>query len=137
MYEADKAKYSERFDDLLPASAFGLKDGGRVNFLEGGDTAYNSMVTRMYIEAGGEEATGMTIDEFAETYFKKFAKGGRVDRKMGSPEDGEKGVMSIKLETGDDKEEEGIMMMADAPGITFTKEEKSYLFKTLGRTRWF
>lgn len=48
----------------------------RTNFLEGGDTEYNSMVTRMYIEAGGEEGTGMTIDEFADQYFKKFADGG-------------------------------------------------------------
>ena len=50
--------------------------GGRMGFLEGGDTEYNSMVTRMYIEAGGEEGTGMTIDEFADEYFKKFADGG-------------------------------------------------------------
>lgn len=58
--------------------------GGRVNFLSGGDTKYNAMVTRMYIEAGGEEATGMDIDSFAEKYFKKFNKGGRVNYGGGS-----------------------------------------------------
>ena len=39
--------------------------GGRVNFLEGGDTTYNKMVTEAYIKAGGLEATGMDIDSFA------------------------------------------------------------------------
>ena len=64
----------------------GKKDGGRIGFLEGGsgNSKYNSMVTRMYIEAGGEEATGMTIDEFAEEYFKKFADGGRIGYAMGT-----------------------------------------------------
>lgn len=46
-------------------------EGGRIGFLSGGDTKYNSMVTRMYIEAGGEEATGMDIDSFAKEYFPK------------------------------------------------------------------
>jgi hypothetical protein len=52
--------------------------GGRVNFLKGGDTSYNKMVTEMYIKAGGQEATGMDIDTFAEKYFKKFNQGGRI-----------------------------------------------------------
>ena len=58
--------------------------GGRVNFLEGGDTAYNKMVTEAYIKAGGLEATGMDIDKFAEMYFKKFADGGRAQFNLGS-----------------------------------------------------
>jgi len=58
--------------------------GGRVNFLEGGDTAYNKMVTEAYIKAGGLEATGMDIDKFAEMYFKKFADGGRAQFGIGS-----------------------------------------------------
>ena len=53
--------------------------GGRVNFLEGGDTKYNAMVTEMYIKLGGKEGTGMDIDTFAEKYFKKFSTGGRVN----------------------------------------------------------
>ena len=53
--------------------------GGRVNFLEGGDTKYNAMVTEMYIKLGGKEGTGMDIDSFAEKYFKKFSTGGRVN----------------------------------------------------------
>jgi hypothetical protein len=58
--------------------------GGRVNFLDGGDTEYNAMVTEAYIKAGGLEATGMDIDKFAEMYFKKFADGGRAQFGIGS-----------------------------------------------------
>ena len=59
-------------------------DGGRIGFLKGGDTKYNKMVTEMYIQAGGQEGTGMDIDSFAEKYFKKFNQGGRVYYNSGS-----------------------------------------------------
>ena len=59
-------------------------DGGRIGFLEGGDTKYNAMVTEMYIKLGGKEGTGMDIDSFAEKYFKKFSTGGRVNYNEGS-----------------------------------------------------
>ena len=62
--------------------------GGRVNFLKGGDTAYNAMVTEAYIKAGGKDATGMDIDTFAEEYFKKFNQGCRVNYNEGSPDTG-------------------------------------------------
>ena len=58
--------------------------GGRVNFLEGGDTKYNAMVTAKYIELGGKEGTGMDIDSFAKEYFPKFADGGRAQFGIGS-----------------------------------------------------
>ena len=58
------------------------------------------------------------------------AKGGRVGYKIGSkPKEDEEGIMSVKLEM--EGEHKDNMMMADAPGITFTTSEKSYLFKTL------
>ena len=38
-------------------------------FLDGGDTEYNKMVTEAYIKAGGLEGTGMDIDKFAERIF--------------------------------------------------------------------
>jgi uncharacterized protein YoaH (UPF0181 family) len=63
--------------------------GGRVNFLEGGDTAYNAMVTAKYIELGGKEGTGMDIDSFAKEYFPKFADGGRAQFGIGSDPDAE------------------------------------------------
>jgi len=60
--------------------------GGRVNFLKGGDTKYNAMVTKMYAEAGGQEGTGMDIDTFAQQYFPKMAQGGRIGYSEGSPD---------------------------------------------------
>ena len=63
-------------------------NGGRIGFLDGGDTKYNAMVTEAYIKAGGFDATGMDIDTFAEEYFKKFNQGGRVNYNEGSPDTG-------------------------------------------------
>ncbi len=56
----------------------------------------------------------------------------RVDRKFGSPKEGEAeiGIMSIDVEAGDDEDEEDMMMAGG--GITFTSAEKSYLFRRLG-----
>ncbi len=43
------------------------------------------MVTKKYIELGGQEGTGMDIDKFAEEYFPKMADGGRINFDEGSP----------------------------------------------------
>ena len=77
--------------------------GGRVNFLEGGDTKYNAMVTEMYIKLGGKEGTGMDIDTFAQEYFKKFSTGGRVGLKEGLTP-GQQGSMGPVFTTSDPKE---------------------------------
>ena len=155
MYEADRARYKEYYSDILTPESFGLKDGGRVNyaegglsknriaqlmsllesgeidedykkqikeeidqlmgkyksggrvkFLKGGDTEYNAMVTEMYIKAGGQEGTGMDIDTFAETYFSKFAKGGRAELNVG-------GVPSITLQEKEEIVEPDASMMVD------------------------
>ncbi len=50
----------------------------------GGSTDYRAMVTKMYIEAGGQEGTGMDIESFANKYFPKFADGGRAQFGIGS-----------------------------------------------------
>ena len=63
----------------------GFEEEERVNFLDGGDTEYNSMVTKKYIELGGQEGTGMDIDKFAEEYFPKMADGGRIGFAEGPP----------------------------------------------------
>ena len=65
----------------------GFEEEERVNFLDGGDTEYNSMVTKKYIELGGQEGTGMDIDKFAEEYFPKMADGGRIGFDEGTPKD--------------------------------------------------
>ena len=57
------------------------------------------------------------------------ANGGRIGFKRGSPEEtSEIGIMSIDVESGDDEDEEDMMMA----GITFSRPEKSYLFRRLG-----
>jgi len=46
--------------------------GGRIGFFGGGDyKEYWKMVTDMYIQAGSEEGTGMSLTAFADKYFKK------------------------------------------------------------------
>jgi DNA-binding ferritin-like protein (Dps family) len=72
----------------------------------------------------------MGIEKEAKYPDIKMADGGRVGYKIGSkPKEDEEGIMSVKIEMEDEDKEN--MMMADAPGITFTTSEKSYLFKTL------
>ena len=60
------------------------------------------------------------------------ANGGRIGRKFGSPEEGEKsGVMemlAVDVDAGGDDEED--MLMAYTPG--FSSQEKSYLFRRMG-----
>jgi hypothetical protein len=72
----------KKYEDELNKYA----DGGRIGFLEGG-TKYNAMVTKMYIEAGGQKGTGMDIDSFAEKYFPKMAQGGRIGFYVGGGAD--------------------------------------------------
>ena len=69
------------------------------------------------------------VDSFDTDLIKK-ANGGRIGYKIGSkPDEDELGIMSVKMEMEDEDKED--MLMADAPGITFTNSEKSFLFKTL------
>ena len=81
-YDSELGKQEGEKKRMPPA--YGEEVEERVNFLDGGDTAYNKMVTEAYIKAGGLEATGMDIDKFAEMYFKKFADGGRAQFGIGS-----------------------------------------------------
>ena len=76
-------------------------NGGRIGFNLGGDTKYNSMVTKMYIEAGGQEGTGMDIVSFADQYFPKKANGGRIGYAYGSDEivDQASGIMGLPKRT--------------------------------------
>ena len=62
------------------------------------------------------------------------AKGGRISRKLGSPEEGEGGgvmeMLSVDVEANPDEDESIDSLMAG--GITFSSAEKSFLFKRLG-----
>jgi hypothetical protein len=113
MYEADKAKYMEKYEELLNPDQF-YATGGRVNFLKGGDTSYNAMITEMYIKAGGEEGTGMDIDSFADMYFPKMQDGGRVKLETG-------GIPSIMLA----KKEYNFMDLIDKEGEDEYYEKKA------------
>jgi len=57
--------------------------------------------------------------------------GGRINRRLGSPEKGESeiGIMSIDVEAGDDEGDELDGLLA---GLSFSSAEKSFLFKRLG-----
>ena len=97
--EAVKEAY-KRVEKTKPGKA----NGGRIGFSNGtlgGDTKYNSMVTKMYIEAGGQEGTGMDIVSFADQYFPKKAEGGRIGYAYGSDEivDQASGIMGLPQRT--------------------------------------
>jgi len=82
---------------------------------------------KMYAERAYKKGQ-ISEDEYREIM--GFKIGGRVGYKIGSkPKEDEEGIMSVKVEMEDEDNED--MLMADAPGITFTSGEKSYLFKTL------
>ena len=61
-----------------------------------------------------------------------FKDGGRIGRKLGSPEEGEEGgvmeMLSVDVEANPDEDESIDNLMA---GITFSSAEKSFLFKRL------
>jgi hypothetical protein len=75
-YDSELGKQEGEKKRMPPA--YGEEVEERVNFLDGGDTEYNALVTKKYIELGGKEGTGMDIDKFAEEYFPKMADGGRI-----------------------------------------------------------
>jgi len=86
-YDSELGKQEGEKKRVPPA--YGEEVEERVNFLDGGDTEYNSMVTKKYIELGGKEGTGMDIDKFAEEYFPKMAEGGRIGFAKGNGADDE------------------------------------------------
>ncbi len=123
-------------------------NGGRIGFESGANEMIKTqLLEEIMPEQDGEEMiTIMTEDgpiqvkksvyESMPNMFKDTTTGfganiTRVDRKFGSPKEGESeiGIMAIDVEAGDDDEDEEDMMMA---GITFSRPEKSYLFRRLG-----
>ena len=75
-YDTELGKQDQEIKKMPPS--YRTEVEGRTNFLEGGDTEYNALVTKKYIELGGKEGTGMDIDTFAKEYFPKMAEGGRI-----------------------------------------------------------
>jgi len=159
--EATKADKQEEYAGYLTNFFGGKKDGGRIGF-EGGanelimeklkedimpDTSTEDMIMimtetgpKMIKRSDYESMSGMFRDTTTSLYgdaargrpVPEFANGGRIGRKFGSPEEGEKsGVMemlAVDVDAGSDDEED--MLMAYTPG--FSSQEKSYLFRRMG-----
>ena len=125
-YRKEQAKNFENFFE-------GKKDGGRIGFKKGSDPVYEMYLEDL--EAGiipSDKSYNEYLDDIEDDpdYDYSYAKGGRVSRKFGSPKEGESevGIMTIDVEAGDDEDKEDMMMA----GITFSRPEKSYLFRRLG-----
>jgi len=118
-------------------------NGGRIGFKGGYSPGIVSAALEEYNSVYGTDSSGEEIlvkdlysggfEEFLEIYtgdaYEKRANGGRIGFKKGSPEEtSEIGIMAIDVEAGDDEDEEDMMMA----GITFSRPEKSYLFRRLG-----
>jgi hypothetical protein len=159
--EAKKEAKQEQYAGYLENFFAGQKDGGRIGY-EGGaneliknklmedimpDTSTEEMIMimtedgpKMVKKSDYEAMPGMFRDTTTSLYgdaargrpVPEFAKGGRVNRRFGSPEEGERsGVMemlSVDVDAGGDDEED--MLMAYTPG--FSSQEKSYLFRRMG-----
>jgi hypothetical protein len=152
----------EEFLDIYTGDAYEKKaDGGRIGY-EGGanelikdklmedimpDTSTEEMIMimtetgpKMVKKSDFEAMSGMFRDTTTSLYgdaargrpVPEFANGGRINRRFGSPEEGERsGVMemlSVDVDAGGDDEED--MLMAYTPG--FSSQEKSYLFRRMG-----
>ena len=158
--EALKDEKKEEYAGYLTNFFGGVKDGGRIGFESGANEMIKTqLLEEIMPEQDGEEmVTIMTEDGpiqvkksvyesmpqmFMDTTTSVFgdagrgrripeelrADGGRIGFKFGTkPEEAEIGIMSIDVEAGDDEDEEDMMMA----GITFSRPEKSYLFRRLG-----
>lgn len=82
----ERTEELKKFIKENPGETFPALPGfeDREEFELGGSTDYRVMVTRMYIEAGGKEGTGMDIESFANKYFPQMANGGRIGFYKGS-----------------------------------------------------
>jgi len=112
-----------------------VAQGGRIGFKKGSDPVYEIYLEDL--EAGtipSDKSYNEYLDDIEEDpdYDYSYAKGGRVSRKFGSPEEGERsGVMEmLAVEVGAGGDEKENMLMAD---ISFNSAEKSFLFKNLAK----
>jgi len=144
--QADEKK--EEYAGYLQNFFGGKKDGGRIGFESGANEMIKTqLLEEIMPEQDGEEMIIIMTEEgpvrvkksdyesmpgmFMDTTTGFGANIKRVDRKFGSPKEGESeiGIMSIDVEAGDDEDMEDMMMAA---GINFSRAEKSYLFRRLG-----
>ena len=165
--EARKAEKQEEYAGYLTNFFGGKKDGGRIGYEGGANELIMEKLTEdimqdtsteEYILIMGEDGVpirvkksdyeampGMFRDTTTSLYgdaargrpVPEFANGGRIGRRLGSPEEGEgSGLMemlSVEVDAGgDDQEEDMLMAYSDA---IFDRREKSALFRSLGDPR--
>ena len=128
--KAEYASYLENFFDSK-------KDGGRIGFNKGG-----SRVTQLFklLEEAQTAGDEDKIKEIKSDLFREFnlklAKGGRIGFARGTDKDSDEIEEFKKLLSGEiiENEDPDMRDMDDlmASGITFSRAEKSFLFKRLG-----
>ncbi len=145
--EALRDEKKEEYAGYLTNFFGGVKDGGRIGFESGANEMIKTQLleeimpdtsTEDFVIIMTEDGPRMVLKSNlpSESMMMDTSTGfgtniTRVDRKFGSPKEGESeiGIMSIDVEAGDDEDEEDMDMAA---GINFSRQEKSYLFKRLG-----
>jgi hypothetical protein len=76
MYEADKAKYAEKYGEYLTPEAFGLKEGGRVKLQSGSEPGG---IPSIMLEKKDYNFMDLIDEDAEEEYYKKKAE--ELDRK--------------------------------------------------------
>jgi len=158
--EAQRAAKKEEYGEYLQNFFGGRKDGGRIGFESGANEMIKTQLLEEIMPDTSTEDFVIIMTEDGPVKVRKSdlpsesmmmdtttsvfgdagrgreipqelrANGGRIGFKKGSPEEtSEIGIMAIDVEAGDDEDEEDMMM---AGGITFSRPEKSYLFRRLG-----
>ena len=146
--EARKDEKKAEYAGYLTNFFAGKKDGGRIGFESGANEMIKTQLLEEIMPDTSTEDFVIIMTEDGPVKVKKsdlppesmmmdtstgFGTNiTRVDRKFGSPEEGESeiGIMAIDVEAGDDEDEED-MMMAYSDAI-FNRPEKAALFRALG-----
>ena len=146
--EARKDEKKAEYAGYLTNFFAGKKDGGRIGFESGANEMIKTQLLEEIMPDTSTEDFVIIMTEDGPVKVKKsdlppesmmmdtstgFGTNiTRVDRKFGSPKEGESevGIMTIDVEAGDDEDEED-MMMAYSDAI-FNRPEKAALFRALG-----
>ena len=146
--EARKDEKKAEYAGYLTNFFAGKKDGGRIGFESGANEMIKTQLLEEIMPDTSTEDFVIIMTEDGPVKVKKsdlppesmmmdtstgFGTNiTRVDRKFGSPEEGESeiGIMAIDVEAGGDEDEED-MMMAYSDAI-FNRPEKAALFRALG-----
>mgnify|MGYP003113361846 CR=1 FL=1 len=146
-YEAMPGMFMDTTTSLYGDNARGrpvpeFANGGRIGYRDGTIILAEDELAEM----GGEQGLKLKLlaekfmedgmsesDAYAKAADSLYANGGRVNRRLGSPEKGEgEGLMemlSVEVDAGGDEEEDMLMAYSD---VIFNRREKGKLFRSLG-----